>query len=136
MGPSDFLRALGIAPPAHPASWHFYLLSLAAMLILAGLDFAGAIFAKAWVEDRQVTWFLAGLFAFGVLFAVYAHSLRFAELSVVTFGWIIFLQVGLLIYERLRYDVALPPAKWAAIALILVLQAYLILAPNAASADR
>ena len=131
MGPSDILRALGI-----PASWHFYLLSLAAMLLLAGLDFIGAIFAKAWVEDRQLTWFLAGLLAFGALFTVYAHSLRFAELSVVTFGWIIFLQVGLLVYERLRYDVALPPAKWVAIGLILVLQAFLVLAPNATSAER
>lgn len=36
MGPSDLLRALGI-----PASWHFFLLSLGAMLALAGLDFAG-----------------------------------------------------------------------------------------------
>lgn len=131
MGPSDILRALGV-----PASWHFFLFSLAAMLALAGLDFIGAVFAKAWVEDRQTTWFFAGLVAFGVLYVVYAHSLRFAELSVVTFGWVIFLQVGLLVYERLRYDVMLPPAKWAAIAVILALQAYLILAPNAGAAER
>jgi hypothetical protein len=129
MGPSDLLRVLGI-----PASWHFYLLSLAAMLTLAGLDFVGAVFAKEWVEGRQVTWFLAGLVAFGVLFAVYAYSLQYAELSIVTFGWIVFLQVGLLLYERLRYDVTLPPGKWAAIALIITLQAYLILAPNAGAA--
>lgn len=125
MGLTDILRALGI-----PTSWHFYVISLGAMVALAGLDFTGAVFAKAWVEDRQITWFLAGLFAFGVLFVVYANSLRFAELSIVTFGWIVFLQVGLLVYERVRYDVALPPAKWAAIAVIMLLQAYLILAPN------
>lgn len=128
MGPSDFLRALGI-----PASWHFFLLSLAAMLTLAGLDFVGAVFAKEWVEERQAGWFLAGLIAFGILFAVYAYSLQYAGLSIVTFGWVVFLQVGLLVYERLRYDVALAPGKWAAIVLILALQAYLILAPNVAA---
>ncbi len=131
MGLSDILRALGI-----PSSWHFYVISLAAMLALAGLDFTGAVFAKAWVEDRQITWFLAGLLAFGVLFVVYAHSLRFAELSIVTFGWIVFLQVGLLVYERVRYDVELPPAKWAAIVVIMLLQAYLILAPNASATEQ
>ena len=129
MAPSDLLRALGI-----PAGWHFFLLSLAAMLTLAGLDFVGAIFAKEWVEERQAGWFLGGLVAFGILFAVYAYSLQYAELSLVTFGWIVFLQVGLLVYERLRYDVTLPPTKWAAIVLILALQAYLILAPNADAA--
>jgi hypothetical protein len=58
-----------------------------------------------------------------------------AELSVVTFGWIVFLQVGLLILDRVRYGVELPPGKWVAIAAILVLQAYLILAPNGVSAE-
>lgn len=72
----------------------------------------------------------AGLLTFGVLFGVYAASLKVAELSTVTFGWVVFLQVGLLVLERVRYGVELPPGKWAAIAAILVLQAYLILAPN------
>jgi hypothetical protein len=48
----------------------------------------------------------------------------------VTFGWIVTLQVGLLLLERVRYAVVLPSGKWAAIVAILVLQAYLILAPN------
>ena len=56
--------------------------------------------------------------------------MKVAELSAVTFGWVVFLQVGLLLYERQRYHVELPPAKWAAVVAILALQAYLILAPN------
>jgi hypothetical protein len=64
---------------------------------------------------------------------VYAVSLRVAELSTVTFGWIVTLQVGLLLLERIRYAVELPNGKWAAIVAILVLQAYLILAPNGSS---
>jgi hypothetical protein len=130
VGLANTLRALGV-----PASWDFYLLSLAAMLALALLDFIGAIFAKEWVERHHAGFFLAGLLSFGVLFAVYAASLRFAELSVVTFGWIVFLQVGLLMLDRFRYGVELPPGKWVAISLILVLQAYLILAPNASTTD-
>jgi hypothetical protein len=37
---------------------------------------------------------------------------------------------GAPLLERLRYEVVLPSGKWAAIAVILALQAYLILAPN------
>lgn len=130
MGIDSALRALGV-----PASWHFYVLSLAAMIALAGLDFVGALFAKEWAERHHAGFFLAGLLCFGVLFAVYAASLRVAELSVVTFGWIVLLQVGLLVFDRVHYGVELPPGKWIAIVAILVLQAYLILAPNASVAE-
>lgn len=92
--------------PGIPTSWNFYLLSVGAMLALAGLA------------------------TFGVLFAVYAASLKVAELSVVTFGWIIFLQVGIVLLDTLHYGVRLPPGKWVAIAGLFLLQAYLILAPN------
>ena len=125
------LRTIGL-----PASWDFYLLSLGAMLALAGLDVVGALLAKEWVERHHPAYFLAGLLSFGILFAVYAASLKVAELSIVTFGWIVFLQVALMVIDRVRYGVELPPGKWVAIAVILVLQAYLILAPNATVAER
>jgi hypothetical protein len=122
-------HALGV-----PSPWRFYLVSLGAMLALAGLDFLGAIFAKEWAEHQHAGIFLAGLLCFGMLFAVYAASLKVADLAIVTFGWIVFLQVGLLLLDRLRYGVALGTGKWAAVVAILVLQAYLILAPNPAPA--
>jgi hypothetical protein len=106
------------------------LLLVGAMVVLAALDFVGAVLAKEWAEERNHWLFAGGLAAFGVLFAVYALSLKLAELSTVTFGWIVTLQVGLLLLERVRYAVVLPSGKWAAIVAILVLQAYLILAPN------
>ena len=106
------------------------LLLVGAMVLLAALDFIGAVLAKEWATERNHWLFAAGLVAFGALFAVYAVSLKLAELSTVTFGWIITLQVGLLLLERIRYAVVLPNGKWAAIVAILVLQAYLILAPN------
>ena len=134
-GIGDAMRsAATTATTGVPASWRFNAVSLGAMLALAGLDVVGSVFAKEWAEGRHLGWFFAGLLCFGVLFTVYATSLKVAELSVVTFGWIVFLQVGLLLYERLRYGVELPPAKWAAIAAILALQAYLILAPNTTDA--
>ena len=106
------------------------LLLVGAMLVLAALDFLGAVLAKEWATERNHWLFAGGLVAFGALFAVYAVSLRLAELSTVTFGWIVALQVGLLLLERVRYEVVLPSGKWAAIVGILALQAYLILAPN------
>jgi hypothetical protein len=123
------VNALGL-----PSSWRFYLVSLGAMLTLAGLDFLGAIFAKEWAERQHAGLFLAGLLTFAILFTVYAASLKVADLSIVTFGWIVFLQVGLLLLDRLRYGVSLGAGKWAAVVAILVLQAYLILAPNPAPA--
>lgn len=100
------------------------------MLLLAGLDLLGAIVAKEWTLGRSSWFFVAGATSFVVLFAVYAVGLRYAELSTVTFGWIVGLQVAVLVVERVRYEVALPTGKWVAIAAILLLQGYLVLAPN------
>ncbi len=102
----------------------------AAMMGLATLDFVGAVFAKEWALGRSRWVFAAGLLTFALLFAVYALSLRVADLSTVTFGWIVCLQVGLLVFERIRYGVTLPAGKWTAIVAILTLQAYLVLMPN------
>jgi hypothetical protein len=106
------------------------LLLVGAMVLLAALDFVGAVLPKEWATERNHWLFAGGLVAFGALFAVYAVSLKVAELSTVTFGWIVTLQVGLLLVERIRYAVVLPNGKWAAIVAILALQAYLVLAPN------
>jgi hypothetical protein len=82
------------------------LLVFAAMVMLA-LDFLGTVFAKEWAERHNHWLFAAGLLAFGVLFAVYAVSLHVAELSTVTFGWIVTLQVGLLLLDRIPVATAL-----------------------------
>ncbi|MDQ3225123.1 MAG: hypothetical protein M3Q50_00640 [Chloroflexota bacterium] len=122
-------RAPGLSPTVQ-----FFLASAVAMVGLALLDFVGAVLAKEWADTRQPLWFALGMVTFMGLFAFYAISLKTAELSVVTIGWVVFLQVGLLLYERLRYGVTLSPAKWAAIAVILALQAFLVLIPNEGTA--
>jgi multidrug transporter EmrE-like cation transporter len=123
-------RALPISPAAR-----FLIASLATMAILALLDFIGAVFAKEWADTRNPLWFAVGLLCFGALFAFYANSLKTAELSIVTIGWVVFLQVGLVLYERFRYGATLAPAKWIAILLILAMQAYLVLVPNKSSGN-
>jgi hypothetical protein len=113
-----------------PVSWRFPIVSLSAMITLAGLDFMGTIFAKEWAKRHQSLFFVSGLVTFVILFVVYAHSLRVAELSFVTIGWVVFLQVGIILVDRMKYGVELSPAKWCAVGLILALQAFLILAPS------
>jgi hypothetical protein len=74
-----------------------------------------------------------GLGAFVLLWWVYASSLQYAELAVVTLGWVVVLQVGLVLVDRFRYAVEMPPGKWVAIGVVLAAQAYLLLAPSGTS---
>jgi multidrug transporter EmrE-like cation transporter len=122
---TNILRLLGI-----PAAAHVVIVSVFTMFLLAALDFAGAVFAKEWADGKHLVWFVSGMVTFGVLFAFYAFSLKTAELSIVTIGWVVFLQVGLVFYEQFRFGATLSPVKWAAIALILCLQTYLVLIPT------
>ena len=112
-----------------PQTWPLPLVAGTAMLALALLDFVGSLAAKEWADGGSPRWLLAGIGCFVVLFYVYASSLQYAELATVTMGWIVLLQVGILVLDHVRYDVTLPPARWVAIGLILVLQGYLLLAP-------
>ncbi|EWT01386.1 hypothetical protein N865_08420 [Intrasporangium oryzae NRRL B-24470] len=116
-----------------PTGWPVPLVATLAMVFLAGLDLAGAILAKEWAENGNVRALVLGAGAFLVLFWVYASSLRYAELALVTMGWVVILQVGLVLVDRWRYGVELPPGKWVAIGVVLVAQAYLLLAPAAST---
>ena len=122
---TGFTRSLGITP-----AWQFVLASLGTMLV------GGALFCRRGLRQgigadlRHPGWFALGSATFGILFVFYASSLKSAELLIVTIGWVVFLQVGLVLYERFRYGATLSPAKWAVIVLILALQAYLVLVPN------
>jgi hypothetical protein len=55
------------------------------------------------------------------------RSLRYAELSTVTIGWVVLLQVGVLALDA-RAGVHVEPSKVAVIALMLGLQAYVMAA--------
>ncbi|HEY7720817.1 MAG TPA: hypothetical protein VIB11_03175 [Pedococcus sp.] len=116
-----------------PASWPVPVVATVAMLGLATLDLVGAVAAKQWVEHRGGPALAVGLGAFVLLWWVYASSLQYAELAVVTLGWVVVLQVGLVLVDRFRYAVEMPPGKWVAIGVVLAAQAYLLLAPSGTS---
>jgi hypothetical protein len=97
---------------------------VAAILALAALDLIGAALARSWADHRSIITMVGGMMVFSLLFVVYGKSLDYAELSTVTVGWIVLLQIGVVVLDRLN-GVAIPPSKMTAIALILLLQTYL-----------
>ena len=72
------------------------------MVLLAGLDLIGALLAKRYADHRSVVTLIAGIVVFGALFLVYVRSLSYAELATVTFGWVVMLQVGVVVIDQVR----------------------------------
>jgi hypothetical protein len=106
------------------------LLAVAAMVVLAGLDLGGAILAKSWSDHRSLVSLVGGVAVFAVLFLVYGSSLAYAEMATVTFGWIVMLQVGVVVLQRVQDGVAIAPDRTVAMVAMVALQAYLVLAPS------
>lgn len=117
-----------------PESWPLPVVATLAMAALAALDLLGAVAAKVWAQDGSRWALAAGAATFVVLFWVYASALQYAELAVVTMGWIVLLQVGIIVVDRVQFGATLPAGKLLAVAVILVAQGYLLLAPGPASA--
>ena len=105
--------------------------AVGAMLALAGLDFVGALLARRWAHGGSVVWFVVGALCFVVLFWVYGSSLRYADLVVVTFGWVAALQVGLLLVDRVGSARPFSVQTWLAAAAIIVLEGVLFASSNA-----
>jgi hypothetical protein len=108
----------------------FSAMGTGSMLALAGLDLAGAYCAMRYLHTGHQIWWSVGAISYVFLFGVYAASLRWAELGTVTLGWIVFLQVGVLVMDRMANGTVLPVGKWVAVTAILGLMAYVLLAPN------
>ena len=112
-----------------PDSWPQPLVAVLAMVVLAVVDLASAVAAKEAVTRRSLPMAAVGLALYVVLFWVYSSSLRYAELGPVTLGWVVVLQVGVLLLDRFRYGVELTRGQWVAVAVLIAAQAYLLLAP-------
>ncbi|HQA14543.1 MAG TPA: hypothetical protein PLO87_09870 [Ornithinibacter sp.] len=125
------MAALDVIPlMKFPASWPVPVVASVAMAVLAGLDLLGAIAAKEWAEKQSIAAIAFGTIASVALFWFYASSLQYAELAVVTMGWIVLLQVGIVIVDRVHFGTMLSADKIGALIIILVAQGYLVLAPN------
>lgn len=114
-----------------PESWPHALVAVLAMVALAALDLAGAYAAKEAALRRSLPMAALGIALFAVLFWVYASSLRYADLAPVTFGWVVILQVGVVLLDRFWYGASVSRGQWAAVAVLLAAQAYLLLTPSA-----
>src|SRR4051812_24993442 len=90
-----------------PASWPEPVVAVVAMVVLALVDLAAAYAAKEAVTRRSPSWAAGGVVLFVLLFYVYASSLQYVELALVTLGWVVVLQVGVLLLDRFRYGQAL-----------------------------
>ncbi|HZB40970.1 MAG TPA: hypothetical protein VE487_08395 [Ilumatobacter sp.] len=110
-----------------PAEVRSPMAMLGFMLLLAGLDFAGTMLAKEWTIHRAAWQLLGGGFAFVALFVALVSGLRYAEMSMLSLGWIVVLQTGLILLDRSRYGFQLSTGGWFAVAAILVLQGYLLI---------
>ena len=75
-----------------PASWPLPVVATVCMGALAALDLFGAFAAKEWAEKQNTVALGLGALSFLVLFWVYASSLKYAELALVTMGWVVLLQ--------------------------------------------
>src|SRR4051794_11833213 len=104
--------------------------AVGAMIVLAGLDFVGALLARRWAHGGSIVWFAAGALCFLLLFWVYGSSLRYADLVVVTFGWVAALQVGLLLVARIGSTRPMPLHNWLAAIAIIALEGVLIASSN------
>jgi len=118
-----------------PDSWPQPLVAVLAMVVLAVVDLASAVAAKEAVTRRSLPLAAVGLALYLVMFWIYSSSLRYVELGPVTLGWVVVLQVGVLLLDRFRYGVELSRGQWVAVAVLLAAQAYLLLAPTGSASS-
>jgi hypothetical protein len=96
------------------------------MVLLAGFDFVATVFAKEWSQHRQPWQLAVSAAAFTGLFLVLVAGVHYSELTVITMGWVVVLQTGIVAIDWARYGFDLTPKRLAAIVAILVLQGYLV----------
>jgi hypothetical protein len=97
-----------------------------AITILAGLDLVGAYLAKEFALRPRWLILATGVVAFSLLFIVYVRSLRLTELCIVTFGWVMLLEVGVLLLDRFRFSTSIPWYKLVLAGIIVTLQVFLL----------
>ena len=103
------------------------------IVALAGLDLVGALLAQQYAQRHLPLTLATGAVTFVVLFLVYAFSLNYAQLSIVTMSWIVLLQVGLVVIDVVYAQLHLDRKQALALVVILALQCYLIISTQSPS---
>lgn len=104
------------------------------MIVLAALDLGGAVLARRWIEQRSAIAMVLGCLTFAALFVVYARGLGYAELSTITFGWVVMLQIGVVVLEHAERGHGVPADKLVVMGALLALQGYLLMGSGPAAA--
>jgi low temperature requirement protein LtrA len=125
---------LGLVGALAPARLPAWVGATIAIVALAGLDIVGAVLASRWSSGREPLALVVGMATFGLLFVVYARGLSYATLTTVTLGWVVLLQVGVVVIDNLERRALPPPDRLAVIVVILALQGYLVLTSPAGAA--
>lgn len=99
------------------------------VVVLAGIDLVAGVIGKSWAASHSAWTMAAGCVLYGVLFWLYAISLRYGELSTVTIAWVVLLTVGDMVLDRFYYNVHFGTPKWVAAGAAVLLLAVL-LAPD------
>lgn len=106
------------------------LLAIASMVVLAVLDLAGSVAAKEAVLRRSPPLAVAGAGIYVLLFVVLLLALKYAELSLVTLGWIVLLQGAVVVVDRQRYHVHLSSLQLGAMAVALFALAVVVVSSD------
>ena len=101
--------------------------------LLAALDLVGAILAKEWADRRHHWLFALGAVCAIGLFVLFAVAVRYAEMSTVTLGWVVAMQLGLMLAEQYRYGVGHDADRWLVMLAMIGLQVYLLVTPSSAA---
>jgi hypothetical protein len=101
--------------------------ALGAMGGLAALDLVGALLAKEYADRPRLAVLLAGIAVFALLFGLYTASMSVSDLWVVTFGWVVLLEVGVLLLDRFHFGTAISTRKLVLVCLLFVVQIALLL---------
>jgi hypothetical protein len=125
MYPRHHRRVLSIMVTG-TSTHHGSIAAVGAIVALAALDLLGALLARRWADHHSTVALVSGIVVFGLLFVVYSKSLDYGDLATVTMGWVVLLQVGVVLIDHYRNAVAVPLDRWLVIVLILAGQAYLM----------
>jgi hypothetical protein len=106
-----------------------FLRLFAAVAVLAGLDLAGTLCLKEAALRKSPILGMLGVTLFVVLALTLYVILETSELTIVTLGWIVILQVAVVAVDVLRYEVVLTRLQAAAITVAVLALVVAAVAP-------